>query len=281
MQLSGPEIQKLMKRTVWQKINKQPASITIFPFDQSCLGSNSYDLHIDDKMSVYSCTIPDGMKSVINIDLDDPRFDGIGLEEFNSNREHYVDAFVKRLTMRDWFLNDEYYEDYLKNPQEYAIDNPKFTINTIKKQKPVTEILIPDTGLILSQRFGYLGSTVEWIETYGLFPYIDGKSSGGRHFIKNHFTSGCGDDGFVGNWTLEIEVKAPTFVLPGMRIGQCYYDKFKGKRKPYNLNPASNYRNQSGPTGAAPLKQDPFILEFMKNRDLIDKKRNAEQELKK
>jgi deoxycytidine triphosphate deaminase len=46
-----------------------------------------------------------------------------------------------------------------------------------------------------------------------------------------------------------------------MRIGQIYYEKFTGKRKPYNENPASHYNQQYGPTAAAPITIDKFLEE--------------------
>jgi len=105
--------------------------------------------------------------------------------------------------------------------------------------------------VILSPAIGYLGHTVEYTETYNLFPYIDGKSSVGRNFILNHHTAGRGDDGFCGQWTLEIKTLYPTVVYPDMRIGQIYYEEFTGARKPYNQNTTSHYNGQMGPTPAA------------------------------
>ena len=121
------------------------------------------------------------------------------------------------------------------------------------------DIKIPDTGLILSPTIGYLGSTLEYTETRNLFPYIDGKSSIGRNFILNHHTAGRGDDGFCGEWTLEIRTLYPTVVYPYMRIGQIYYEEFIGDRKPYNKNTTSHYNGQRGPTPAAPIPIDRFL----------------------
>ena len=81
--------------------------------------------------------------------------------------------------------------------------------------------------------------------------------------MLNHHTAGRGDDGFCGQWTLEIRVLCPTLVMPYMRIGQIYYEQFRGKRKPYDENPHSHYNAQSGPTPAAPLKMDKCVLDYV------------------
>ena len=113
----------------------------------------------------------------------------------------------------------------------------------------------------MSPDVGYLGATVEYTETRNLFPYIDGKSSVGRNFILNHHTAGRGDDGFCGEWTLEIRVLYPTVVYPYMRIGQIYYEEFNGQRMPYNENPHSHYNGQHGPTAAAVVPVDKFLAD--------------------
>lgn len=230
MQLTGPEILKRM--------NADNPDIIIRPFDARCLGSNSYDLHLADTLKVYTTTIPRGMRPAI---------------EYTPGKNNY--------SMRDWFPNRRDYLKYLLNPGEYDVRNPRYLINPCgKKSNETTEIKIPDTGLILSPNIGYLGSTIEYTETRNLFPYIDGKSSVGRNFIFNHHTAGRGDDGFCGQWTLEIAVMYPTVVYPYMRIGQIYYEEFTGERMPYNQNPASHYNGQTGPTSAAVIPIDRFLI---------------------
>ena len=218
MQLTGPEIEKRMS-------NKD---IVIKPYNPECLGSNSYDLHLNNLLRVYKHTLPKGMKPAI------------------------VFEQGKTYSMRDWFETPYAYEDYTLRPENYDIRNPKFLLNPFDEQSHETiDVIIPESGLILSPDIGYLGSTLEYTETRNLFPYIDGKSSIGRNFILNHHTAGRGDDGFCGQWTLEIRVLYPTVVKPNMRIGQIYYETFIGDRKPYDKNPASHYNGQIGPTPAA------------------------------
>ncbi len=233
MQLTGPEIEKRMKLLNPSNPDGRP-DIIIRPFLPECLGSNSYDLHLANKLKYYTNTLPFGMKPVI---------------PYNPEKKDY--------SMRDWFYTDGVYEDFLKSPQDYDLRNPLYLLNPCdEKSHLTTEIEIPKTGLILSPMMGYLGSTVEYTETYNLFPYIDGKSSVGRNFILNHHTAGRGDDGFCGTWTLEIKTLYPTVVFPNMRIGQIYYEQFTGRRTPYNQNPASHYNGQIGPTPAAIIPID-------------------------
>lgn len=265
MQLSGPEILKRMNiinknNADEQNPNGKP-DIIIKPFDERCLGSNSYDLHLAPTLRVYTTTIPYGMLPAI---------------KYDKNKEY---------TMKDWFDpvarnvaktlgNKDPYVMYLAGDQEYDIRNPKFVIDPTKSHK-TTEIIIPETGVILNPCIGYLGSTIEYTETHNLFPYIDGKSSIGRNFILNHHTAGRGDDGFCGTWTLEIRVLYPTVVYPYMRIGQIYYDKFIGQRKEYNKNKSSHYNLQDGPTAAAPVPVDSFIKEAYYNQDSITLRKDS------
>ena len=194
MQLTGPEILRRMTA-------KGKPDIIIEPFDLRCLGSNSYDLHLADTLRIYKHTLPYGMKPAI---------------EYKGDRKlHHMD---------DWFETTSSFLAFQKAPWVFTNDNPFYLIDPTNPEHHETiDIKIPKTGLVLSPAIGYLGSTVEYTETRNLFPYIDGKSSVGRNFILNHHTAGRGDDGFCGEWTLEIRVLYPTVVYPNMRIGQIYY----------------------------------------------------------
>ncbi len=235
MQLTGPEIKRLMQLQNPCNPDGKP-NIVIEPFCEECLGSNSYDLHLGPTLKVYRKAIPVGMKPALP----------------------YKKDHVYKL--QDWFINPEAWSEYLKTPWIFDAENPRYMLDPCdKKPKETVTIEIPKTGLILSPRYGYLGNTVEYTETFNLFPYIDGKSSVGRNFISVHETAGRGDDGFCGNWTLEITVKHPTIVYPNMRIAQIYYEKFEGDRKPYHKNSASHYCGQREPTVAAPIAIDNFV----------------------
>ena len=227
MQLTGPEILRCINTPNPNNPDNKP-DIIITPFSENCLGSNSYDLHLGEVLKIYKKTLPDGMLPVIEY--------GPG----------------KKYSMEDWFINKDCFLRYLKNPHYFDHRNPAFLIDPCDEASHETiDITIPENGVILSPDIGYLGHTIEYTETYNLFPYIDGKSSVGRNFILNHHTAGRGDDGFCGQWTLEIKVLYPTVVRPNMRIGQIYYEQFVGKRRPYNKNKTSHYNGQMGPTPAA------------------------------
>lgn len=232
MQLTGPEILRCMNTPNPSNPDSKP-NIIIKPFNKKCLGSNSYDLHLGNKLKIYAHTLPYGMKPVI---------------EYDPN---------KKYSMRDWFIDNNSYARYIKHPEEFDARNPQFLLDPCNEDLHETiDIVIPESGVILSPYIGYLGHTIEYTETYNLFPYIDGKSSVGRNFILNHHTAGRGDDGFCGQWTLEIKVLYPTVVRPDMRIGQIYYEQFVGDRKPYNKNKSSHYNGQMGPTPAAVIPID-------------------------
>ncbi|MDR2269226.1 MAG: hypothetical protein LBD94_03525 [Rickettsiales bacterium] len=213
-------------------------NIIIDPFDKKCLGSNSYDLHLVDKLLVYGDVIPKGMKPAI---------------KYEEGRKY---------SMQDWFTSEKFFLDYKRRPEEYDLSNPKYLINPFNKNKEIIELNIPEDGLIISPNIGYLSATMEYTETYNLVPCIDGRSSVGRNFIMIHNTAGFGDVGFCGTWTLEIKVSHPTLIKSGMRIGQIYYYPVEGEiLNPYNKKADSHYNGQISPTGAAAIQ-----IESIKNR---------------
>ncbi len=227
MQLTGPEILRRMNTPNQSNPDGKP-DIVISPFNEQCLGSNSYDLHLGNMLKIYTKTLPVGMLPAIK----------------------YVSG--KKYSMADWFICKDSFSRYMEHPEYFDPRNPEFLLDPCdEKSHETINIEIPESGLILSPTIGYLGHTMEYTETYNLFPYIDGKSSVGRNFILNHHTAGRGDDGFCGQWTLEIRTLYPTVVYPNMRIGQIYYEEFTGERKPYNQNTTSHYNGQMGPTPAA------------------------------
>jgi dCTP deaminase len=121
---------------------------------------------------------------------------------------------------------------------------------------PTTEVTIPPQGMILHPGRLYLGSTVEWTETQGLVPWIDGRSSIGRLGLGVHVTAGRGDSGFRGRWTLEITCVHPIRVKPGMRIAQISFFRTTGDLKPYS----GKYQNSDGVVPSR-LWQDPDAKE--------------------
>lgn len=279
MQLSGPEILKQMRLNNPHNPGKYGRpNIIIKPFDERCLGSNSYDLHLSPTFKVYKDTIPYGTKPFIAYDknheysMQDWFYSTEETNELAKTTFPKWETFAKNRYPKEEInkhfpdaINDHPYFLYLAGHEEYDFRNPIFLIDPAKS-KETFSFEIPENGAILNPQFGYLASTVEYTETYNLFPYIDGKSSIGRNFILNHHTAGRGDNGFCGNWTLEIRVLHPTVVYPYMRIGQIYYDEFRGEQKQYSTIQSSHYNGQTGPTPAAPVPVDLFIKDLVVNK---------------
>jgi len=151
-------------------------NIIIVPFDEKCLGCNSYDIHLSPNFAQYTSTV--------------------------------IDA---------------------------------------KKDNEIKHFVIPEDGFVLKPGELYLGSTVEYTETYDCVPYLEGKSSTGRLGINIHATAGKGDVGFRGHWTLEISTSIPVIIYPYMPIGQLTYFNIYGKVKtPYFRKKSAKYDHQAG-----------------------------------
>ena len=112
----------------------------------------------------------------------------------------------------------------------------------MRKSGGTREIVIPEEGLVLQPGMLYLGRTVEYTETYGYVPMLEGRSSMGRLGISIHITAGFGDVGFKGFWTLEIHCLHPVRIYAGERICQIYYHKIEGDYVPYK----GKYQDNTG-----------------------------------
>ncbi len=111
-----------------------------------------------------------------------------------------------------------------------------------KKHNKIKYVEIPAEGYVLMPDQFYLGVTEEYTETHNHVPFLEGKSSIGRLGIDIHATAGKGDVGFCNHWTLEISVKKPVRVYPGMPIGQLIYFEIKGDiNNYYNKKPSAKY----------------------------------------
>jgi dCTP deaminase len=113
----------------------------------------------------------------------------------------------------------------------------------LKKNNPVEELIIPDSGLVLEPGKLYLGRTIEYTETSNLVPMLEGRSSLARAGIFIHATAGFGDIGFKGTWTLEISVVQPVRIYPNMEVCQIYYHTLLGDIEEYK---SSKYQGQKG-----------------------------------
>lgn len=113
----------------------------------------------------------------------------------------------------------------------------------MKKDNAYRKISIPEEGLVLEPQRLYLGRTVEYTETEGLVPMLEGRSSIGRLGLFVHVTAGFGDVGFKGFWTLEIFCVQPIRIYSGVEICQIYYHSIAGEYENYS---SGKYQGNSG-----------------------------------
>lgn len=113
----------------------------------------------------------------------------------------------------------------------------------IKQPNRYRRIEIPEAGLVLSPNQIYLGRTIEHTETHNLVPMIEGRSSLGRLGLFVHVTSGFGDVGFKGYWTLEMFAVQPIRIYPGIQICQIIYHSLVGQVSEYCSSKYQNNRD--------------------------------------
>lgn len=113
----------------------------------------------------------------------------------------------------------------------------------MKKENKAIKTEIPEDGLLLETNKLYLGRTLEFTETKGYVPMLEGRSSVGRLGLFIHVTAGFGDVGFSGFWTLEMFCVQPIRIYAGVEIAQIYYHKIDGD---YDLYKSGKYQNNQG-----------------------------------
>ncbi len=113
----------------------------------------------------------------------------------------------------------------------------------MKKDNAFRKMSIPEEGLVLEPHRLYLGRTVEYTETRGLVPMLEGRSSVGRLGLFVHVTAGFGDVGFKGFWTLEIFCVQPIRIYAGVEICQIYYHSIDGE---YDTYSSGKYQDNCG-----------------------------------
>jgi len=113
----------------------------------------------------------------------------------------------------------------------------------MKKKLSTRTVKIPSRGLVLEPGRLYLGRTLEYTETEGCVPMLEGRSSIGRLGLFIHITAGFGDVGFKGYWTLEISCVHPIRIYPGVEICQIFYHTIEGDYTGYASN---KYQANSG-----------------------------------
>ncbi|MCL2664927.1 MAG: dCTP deaminase [Defluviitaleaceae bacterium] len=144
-----------------------------------------------------------------------------------------IDPFEKKL------LNTNSYNLRLHN-ELLVYENAYLDM---KKENKAKIIPIPSDGLILSPGVLYLGRTMEYTETHGFVPMLEGRSSVGRLGLFIHVCAGFGDIGFKGYWTLEIHCIQPIKIYAGVEICQIYYHAVVGE---YTAEYTGKYQNNTG-----------------------------------
>ena len=103
----------------------------------------------------------------------------------------------------------------------------------MKQENTATKLVIPEEGLLMEKDKLYLGRTLEYTETNGYVPMLEGRSSIGRLGLFVHITAGFGDVGFAGFWTLEMFCVQPIRIYAGVEICQIFYHSIEGEYETY------------------------------------------------
>lgn len=111
-----------------------------------------------------------------------------------------------------------------------------------KKENKTEVIIIPKEGYVLEPGKVYLARTSEYTKTFNLVPMIIGRSSLGRLGLAVHVTSGFGDVGFCGYWTMQLICVQRMKIYPGMKICQIFYHTICGDTTNYS---SDKYQNSS------------------------------------
>lgn len=104
-------------------------------------------------------------------------------------------------------------------------------------------IEIPPEGLTLQPNMLYLGRTIEYTETHGVVPMIQGRSSLSRLGLFINPGGSVGDCGYCGTWTLELHAVQPVRIYPEMQVCQIYYLQLEGACEEYNSDKYQNSRD--------------------------------------
>jgi dCTP deaminase len=110
----------------------------------------------------------------------------------------------------------------------------------MKAPQTLRRFTIPKEGMVLEPQKLYLGRTVEYTETRGFVPMLEGRSSIGRLGLSVHITAGFGDVGFRGYWTLEIFALTPIRIYPNVEICQIFYHEIT---TPFDEYQSSKYQD--------------------------------------
>lgn len=110
-------------------------------------------------------------------------------------------------------------------------------------ENPSTEIVIPADGFVLHPGQLYLTTTAEVLGGTGFAPTFAARSSIARLGLSIHLSSGLGDIGYIGQWTLQLVATEAVRVYPGMEIGQMMWWTPTGEISCYT----GKYQHSHGP----------------------------------
>ena len=204
--LTGPKLREEIARE----------TITVSPYDQELVGTNSIDMRLHPTLRVY---------------------------------EH--GAIMHKL-YTDWY---RFMLDALENGMDYheyvsrcpfptwsdAAQVAPLPILDMLDENSTTNLEIPKEGMVMWPGILYLGRTVETIGSKIYVPFFDGRSSVGRLGIHVHVTAGRGDTGWFGTVTLELHVVHPVRVYANCKpICQGAFFETVGEREEYK----GRYQNQ-------------------------------------
>ncbi|MEM9834771.1 MAG: dCTP deaminase [Bacteroidota bacterium] len=119
----------------------------------------------------------------------------------------------------------------------------------MKSENTARKITISEEGLLMERHKLYLGRTLEFTETKGYVPMLEGRSSIGRLGLFVHITAGFGDVGFAGFWTLEMFCVQPIRIYAGVEICQIFYHSIEGNYEAYQKgqgHSGGKYQNNRG-----------------------------------
>lgn len=109
-----------------------------------------------------------------------------------------------------------------------------------KVKNDTKAITIPEEGYVLEPGKVYLARTNEYTKTFNLVPMLIGRSSLGRLGLAVHVTSGFGDVGFCGYWTMQLVPVQKIKVYPDMKICQIFYHTVCGDTEEYSSDKYQN-----------------------------------------
>jgi len=137
--------------------------------------------------------------------------------------------------------------------QWVTLDPPPFCepLDMAVEEATVALEIPPGKGLVLWPGMLYLGHTLEYTETHGFVPCIEGRSSVGRLGMCVHATAGFGDVGFCGDFTLEMSMIHALRVYPGTAVCQLAYYPVEGETEDYR----GKYQGQRGPKASRLWKE--------------------------